>query len=403
MQKQTFYQIDSKGKTREWNIQVDKNNDGSAAIVINAGLLGGKMINTVTQITEGKNIGRSNETTPYEQAIADANTEINKKVKKGYVTDLSNVKSNTESNTIKKPMKGDKYHPTGNNKALTIDDLKIRNKLVGIQRKLDGWRFRIHLTRTNADFYTSSGDLTLGFPQIAQSLIASFNKIYDYVNGKYGIEEYYLDGEIYNHILGFQATASACASTKNITPEKQALRDAMHFHIFDVCLDAPYTTREKVLPYFYSDVVKPVETIKINANEDEIEKLFNQFLSEGYEGLMIRQLDRPYEYKRSNQLTKYKPMVDDEFQIVGFKKSIAGDTLGSFELAMPDGRTFFANPKDALGSDKVKKEIWDNQSDYLGKWVTVEFLEYTKPDAGYAIGLPRHPRAKCFRKGKSQD
>lgn len=196
---------------------------------------------------------------------------------------------------------------------------------------------------------------------------------------------------------GFQATASACGSVKNITPEKQALRDQMHFYLFDVCLDVPYTTRVKVLPYFYSDVVKEVETIYMDANDDEIVKLFNLFLSEGYEGLMIRQLDIPYEFKKGKQLLKYKPLLDDEFQIVGFLKSVSGETLGSLQCVMEDGRTFHANLKGALGTDDMKKKIWDNQSDYLGKWVTVEFLEYTED------GKPRLPRAKAFRKGKSID
>lgn len=424
MQKQTFYQKDTKGKTRVWTIEVDHVSDTLSNILTTTSILNEptSVIPTTTPITEGKNIGRANETTIAQQAEFDAQTEINKKVKKGYVTDLSQVKEKDETATIKDPMKGYAYHPSPDpnnkkDKRLSLDKLGIRGELVGIERKLDGWRFRVHLTRNEVKFYTSSGDLTLEFAHISESLIKSFSEIFAYVNGKYGVTEYYLDGEIYCHGLqlikdnknnitgmyyepntsGFNAAASACASVKNITPAKQALRDAMHFYLFDVCMDAPHTTRKKVLEYFYSDVVKPVETIYINAQEDKIEELMNQFLNEGYEGLMIRQLNIPYEYKRTKQLTKYKPMIDDEFQIVGFKKSISGDTLGSLELIMEDGTKFFANLKNEIGDDKTKQEIWDNQANYLSKWVTVDFMEYT-PD-----GIPRHPRAKAFRKGKSQD
>lgn len=96
-------------------------------------------------------------------------------------------------------------------------------------------------------------------------------------------------------------------------------------------------------------------------------------------------------------LFKYKPLLDDEFKVTGFLKSITGDTLGSFECITEAGVVFSANPKDDFGTDAKKKQIWDNQKDYLGKFITVEFLEYT------ADGKPRHPRAKGFRKGKSQD
>lgn len=403
MQKQTYYQIDSKGKTREWSIEVSHRTDRESWIIINAGIQGGKMIETITKINSGKNVGKANETTIAQQAELDAQTEINNKVKKGYVTDLANVKTKGQTATINAPMKGYAYHPTGRNKELTIDKLGIRNKLVGIQRKLDGWRYRILVDLDGCTFYTSSGDITLEFPQIAESTLKSFKKIYEYVNKKYGITQYYLDGEVYNHDLGFQATASACGAGKNkeeqseLSKEQKELRDKMHFYLFDVCLDVPYTTREKVLNYFYSDIVKKVDTAYINANEAEIDKMFEQYLSEGYEGLMIRQLDMPYEFKRTKQLTKYKPLIDDEFEVVDFLKSISGDTLGALVCVMPDGRRFNTNLKDNIGTDKFRKEIWDNRQDYVGKWVTVEFLEYT--DAG----IPRLPRAKAFRSGKSND
>lgn len=410
MIKKTFYKTDNLNNIREWNIEVAPGSvPGTYDIIIDAGLQGGQMINTVTTIDKGK--GKK---TVHEQAVADAQTEINKKVKGGYVDDISKLMAAGNTATIKKPMKGDKYHPTGKNGGLTLDDLNIRGKEVGIQRKLDGWRYRLHVTRTSVTFYTSSGDLTLGFPHIEAEILTSFNKIYDYVNDKYGVTEYYLDGEIYNHKLGFRDSASACASggkktsQSELSKEQAELRDKMHFNLFDVCMDAPYTTREKVIKYFYSPNVLEVVTYKIFAEDDEIQKMFELFLLEGYEGLMIRQLDMPYEYKRTKQLTKYKPLVDDEFEVVGFKKSITGNTLGSIECKMADGRTFFATPKDTLGSDKDKQKIWDNQQDYIGKWLTVEMLEYGAPNDedkknGFTFGRPRHPRAKSFRKGKSQD
>lgn len=410
MQQEKYYQLDVHNNIREWNIEVKPEGSiGNYQIISNSGIVGGAMTMTITVVDAGK--GKK---TIQEQAEADARTEIKKKVKSGYVSDVNKIKAKNDTATIKDPMKGDKYHPLKKNKGLTLDDLNIRNKQVGIQRKLDGWRYRIHLTKNDAIFYTSSGDITLEFPQIKDSLIKSFNKIYDYVNNKYGITEYYLDGEIYNHSLGFSAAASAGGSGKNkttqaeLTIDQKSLRDLMHFNLFDVCMAAPYTTREKVLNYFYSPCVLPVETIKILANDEDIDKLFQQFLSEGYEGLMIRQLDMPYEYKRTKQLTKYKPLEDGEFEIVGFKRSITGNTLGSFECKMTDGRTFFANPKDSLGSDKEKQKIWDNRTSYFGKFLTIEYLEMGTPNDedkknGFTTGRPRHPRAKSFRKGKSID
>lgn len=419
----TYYQLDSKGKMREWTIRVEYVNDALSNIIATSGLLDGKKIQTITPITKGSNIGRSNEKSVFEQAIFDMESEINKKVKSGHVTNILDVKTKDETATIKAPMKGGKYHPKPdkNNKKDDRKDLEaigILGEKIYLQKKLDGHRYRIHITKDDVEFYSSGGDLVPEFPQISNSLRKSFDKIYDYVNSKYGIEEYYLDGEIYKHGLkgvqydestdewkeiivensdGFNATASACGSKVNITPEKQALRDAMEFHLFDVCLDVPYTTREKVLKYFYSDVVKEVESIEIIANAKEIDSYFEQFLLEGYEGLMIRTLNTPYEYKRSKQLWKYKPKEDIEVQIIGFNESIKGGTLGSLQCILEDGTKVDSMLKGAIGDDASKLKIWNNQSEYLGKWVTVEFMGYT-PD-----GSLRHPRAKAFRKGKSVD
>ncbi len=51
----------------------------------------------------------------------------------------------------------------------------------------------------------------------------------------------------------------------------------------------------------------------------------------------------------------------------------------------------------------MKKEIWDKQDEYLGKWLTIEFLDYTDQTEENPLGSPRHPRAKAFRKGISID
>lgn len=414
MQKQTFYRLDSKGKIREWSIDVVDNGDGTATLFTYAGIQGGKIQTVPTPINSGKNIGRANETTAYQQAVLDAQTEINSKIKEGYGTDINNLKGKGDTATIKDPMKGDSYHPTGKkDKSLTIDtagpekhktgELKgkpvgIRGKRIGIQRKLDGWRFRIYVNRTEIKFYTSSGDLTLSFPQIEKVIREKFDANIDYWEKKYGVTEYYLDGEIYNHKLGFNATASACASVVNITPDKQALRDAMQFHIFDVCNSANYETRQKIANNFVDGVwVLSLETIIINADEKAIDDLFEKFLKEGYEGLMIRLLDMPYEFKRSKQLLKYKPEEDGEFKLVGFEESTEGNTLGALVLEMPNGETFTAAPKGTIGTDKMRKTIWNNQKDYIGKWVTVNFMEYT------IYGKPRNGKAKGFRKGPSAD
>lgn len=418
MKKQTYYNKDSKGNTRQWSIWVEKISNSQFDIVTEDGIVGGKLKGSRVPITQG--LGKN---TIEEQAIADAQSVINIKEKRGFSKDINNLKTSSETATIKKPMKAETYKPYPKDdkekkSSFTLDKAGIRGKRVAIDRKLDGWRLRVRINKDECVFYTSSGDVTLSFPQIEAQIRKVFDKNIAYWEKKYGVTEHILDGEIYRHELqvikdakdnvtghfyqpnksGFSATASACASVVNITPEKQALRDQMQFHIFDVAIDDKTvldSTRQKIVEYYVDNKsVVAVEKFYLIADEKEIEKLMQQFLSEGYEGLMIKVLNTPYEFKRSRFIFKYKPVIDEEFQVTGFKKSITGETLGSLEFTTDKGVKFWGNP---MMTDAEKQLIWDNQKSYLGKWATCVFLEYT------ADGAPRHPRVKGWRKGKSQD
>lgn len=79
----------STGKRKVWSIKVVEQTTASGAtygtIITEHGYEGGKMQVAEKDIYEGKNIGRSNETTPLEQAIQEARNSWQKKRAAGYV------------------------------------------------------------------------------------------------------------------------------------------------------------------------------------------------------------------------------------------------------------------------------------------------------------------------------
>src|SRR5277367_1861233 len=80
----TLYKRASTGKIQIWMIGVEK-----STIITVHGQLDGKSQRTEDVIKEGKNIGKSNETTAAEQALAEATSKWEGKIKKGYVEDIS--------------------------------------------------------------------------------------------------------------------------------------------------------------------------------------------------------------------------------------------------------------------------------------------------------------------------
>lgn len=91
----TLYKRTSTGAIQQWTIAVD-----DATITTTYGQVGGAMQTTTDVITDGKNIGRSNATTPQQQAHAEAAAQHEKKRKAGYVVDLATAQRGDVDTTV---------------------------------------------------------------------------------------------------------------------------------------------------------------------------------------------------------------------------------------------------------------------------------------------------------------
>lgn len=392
MNKKTYYQIDTQGRLREWSVRVEDNGPEGATIVVESGLQGGAMVASRTPVTEGKNLGRSNETTPYQQACMDAQSEIDKKTTKGYVDDPARARSSSSLGSgAPAPMLAHKYDPEMRQSgSKDLAKLGILGKTVMVGDKLDGNRCLAHVRRDRTDLYTRRGKLFLPIRHIQDELSAHLREIYDYVNRKYGVTEYWVDGELFTQKYPFNKVNGALKK-EDRTPEHEAVIRDVKYHVYDVVIQAGYETRHKVIRYFDGDSVRPLLSEEVTATPETLADRLEDALNRGQEGLIIRQLGMPYENKRTRQLLKYKVFEDAEFTVVGFKESIEGDTLGSIEFEMPDGKRFFARWK---ATDEEQKQLWDERDRHLGRTMTVEYFGLSAPEEG---GKPRFPIAKSFR------
>jgi DNA ligase-1 len=193
------------------------------------------------------------------------------------------------------------------------------------------------------------------------------------------------------------------------TPDLVACQE-IEYHVFDVIdTDAPFSERiyeaqriVEIMEEFYikarTDVNHPFQKVRyfskkcpfkmvhtvlyeICPTDEELQDQFDEYKSAGYEGMMIRNANAPYEInKRSAGLLKMKAFVDSEFEIVDV---IPGTNReGVFVCATSHGKEFKCSFK---ATRAKRQQILTYRENYIGKWLKVEFEGLTDS------GIPRCP------------
>ncbi len=135
---QTLYAPTKTGNVKTWRARVHNDGDSATIEIITSTKLDGKEVVRQDVISEGKNIGKANETTPYEQAISEAESRYRKKIKQGYKDEIPTDTSKAYTNALglPKPML-----------AKPIKDAKKVKFPAHWQPKLDGHRALVNKER----------------------------------------------------------------------------------------------------------------------------------------------------------------------------------------------------------------------------------------------------------------
>lgn len=361
MQSDILYKVDSKGKVRQWSVRTE-----GADMVISAGLQGGKLAETVRTCV-AKNWGKSNETTPRQQAIVEANARYMKQI-------------NRECYVIKL---GDE--PKYVQPSLARDATKVGHQIDWSrpwygQRKLNGVR-GIHIPTKE------------GVIQSRKGIFYKLPHLYEQVEAlRKGLREtigFNFDGEVYKHGELLEDINSACKKANSLTPH-------LNFHIFDF-IDLhgkPLKYKDRVavlekaelhalgLPNVFIETVVPMQ-------EKDQEWLHNDYVLEGYEGLMIKDPEQTYHVgERSDAIFKFKKFEDDEFEIL----DIIPDSKDGCRIVYKapedsERETFKSRPK---GKDAYRAQLLKDKDKYIGLQGTVRFFSYTK------YGVPEFPVTTCI-------
>jgi len=386
--KYTMYQLNAKKKLYEWSIEITELN-GIVNMIVQNGMYGGKMIKRVKLIDSSKG-GK----TLLEQAIQDGTRKyLDKKDKQGYTPNIDDLKTTelktTEfkvSKQIIRPMLAYKFE---------FKDLEKKKPPITfpcyLQRKLDGLRCMSHLE--------SGGGISMESRQgVPFNIFTSIKGELSDLLGEF--PNIYLDGEMYTDEIPFQ-TLSGIIRLKEIPTDKEQLDkiNMIHYYIYDCVvldnLEMSYVDRLEVLQKLFGKKkykhLRLLKTETISTGE-EIKEKHDQYVSEGFEGVMLRNPASLYKIgKRSKDLLKYKEFMEDEFKVVGFTEGTGGDKgTVIWECEMKDKQTFSVRPR---GTKEERADLFKNGGEYIGKKLTVIFFGFS------TNGIPRFPVGKDIREG----
>ena len=249
-------------------------------------------------------------------------------------------------------------------------DFKITDPVkypVRVEAKLDGLRLIAVKNRGEVALFTRSGTPIETLPKIVQAIkdLKTDNIV--------------LDGEVMGE--DWNESASVVMSSKSKKDDS-----TMHYHVFDIVDFAAWqaqvsTThyRERLadLQLAIGDTEgTPFRFVKSTTAQDETElrQFYNECLTEDYEGVMLKRLDTPYQWKRTDSILKMKPVATEEGVIVGWhlspEKTKRAGQFGGFHILTPNG----VITKVGGGyTDSQKKQIQDEGPDtYIGRIVEAE-------------------------------
>jgi DNA ligase-1 len=343
------------------------------------------MTQTSRVISTGKNIGKSNQTSPIQQAISEAESVVTKKMREGYKEDIS---ARGETHVIL-PM-------------LAQDWTKIRWKPsppLFAQPKLDGVRMVV----------VKNGDGSITMTTRQGKDIHFMDHIRDCI-GSVLPTGWVLDGELFSASKTFEEITGIVRKSVVEHTNPEDIR-AIEYHVFDMFMigreDVPFTTRKEYMVNLEKALsmsmalalpmtsardcpVKIVPTYLLTS-EQEIESIHSRMSEEGHEGTIYRVPSGLYAPRaRSKDLLKRKDFMTEEYRIVDYTEADGrdiGTVIWVVETSL-GGSRFNVRPR---GTIEKRREWFAKGGDFIGKMLTVRFQNLSE------AGIPRFPVGLSIR------
>lgn len=284
--------------------------------------------------------------------------------------------------------------------------LKMLPERIVTQYKIDGYRLNIHVLQSGEVLVrTRNGKIVSGYNDLEAEAAEKLPRGYVY------------DGEIVAPELFEWISENMKASDDNIIANRDLFSEVMShafskednkqgvFNLFDMVPIKEWNSQKTTESYevrlqHIQSMVKPLELKHIaivptsriyhkNNPEDlkEIVDTFHYYLSIGWEGLMIKNADSVYEFKRSKNLLKMKLMDTVDLEVIELYEG-----TGKYEGMMGGVYVDYKGYKVGVGSgwnDDQRQKYWENPNEILGKTIEIAYQAETKnKQGGLSLSFP---------------
>jgi DNA ligase-1 len=288
---------------------------------------------------------------------------------------------------------------------LAHDSANHEKKMVGkkqIEIKLDGVRVITIIRGNKVEMFSRNGKQFHNFGHIIseiEEVIAQKPAPYDLV----------LDGEVMS--ANFQDLM------KQVHRKDGKQSDDAVLHLFDMCpladfqkgiWDKPQSFRSQAVKAWVeqnASVLKHVQALEweeVDLSTPEGNKRFVDLnkaaVDGGYEGVMIKDIDAPYECKRTHSWLKAKPFIEITLKVVDVEEG-TGRNEGRLGAVIVEGEDDGYNYRLNCGSgftDSQRDEFWTQRASLVGQLIEIRADARTKSQDSETYSL-RFPRFKTFR------
>lgn len=293
-----------------------------------------------------------------------------------------------------------------------------RPEMKGVKRlepKLDGVRVLMMVIPSDDGDVTvislsRNGKLFENFGHIEDQIRNNFTNIVRYGNPNILMNGFVLDGEVIGNT--FQELMRQARRKENVQATDSV------FNIFDIVpledfrrgyWNVQLEKRIKILENIRATVEKmpnvellPHIMVDLDTAEgrDQLDSYAKDQVGAGFEGIMVKATNAPYECKRSTSWMKWKPVYDYDLTVIGIEEGTGkhAGRMGALVCeGIDDGKHITVNVGSGY-TDEERQHYWDNKDSVIGQTAVVLADAVTQnQDGSYSL---RFPRFKTFRDDK---